>query len=105
MKPGIHPDYHPVTVHCACGNTFQTRTNIKGDMLLVEICSNFNPFFTGNQKLDHPALVRAHERRQIRARRLRRAQHGDLPRLPHDAVELEAGEPVLGGRATTGSLV
>jgi len=22
MKPGIHPDYHAVTVHCACGHTF-----------------------------------------------------------------------------------
>jgi large subunit ribosomal protein L31 len=51
MKPGIHPDYHPVTVHCACGNTFQTRSTVKGDMLRVEICSNCHPFFTGKQKL------------------------------------------------------
>jgi large subunit ribosomal protein L31 len=51
MKPGIHPDYHPVTVHCACGNTFQTRSTIKGEMLRVEICSNCHPFFTGKQKL------------------------------------------------------
>ena len=36
MKSGIHPDYHPVTVHCACGHTFQTRSTIKGDMLRVE---------------------------------------------------------------------
>ena len=51
MKPGIHPDYHPVTVHCACGNTFQTRSTVKGDMLRVEICSSCHPFFTGKQKL------------------------------------------------------
>ena len=51
MKPGIHPDYHPVTVHCACGHTFQTRSTIKGDMLRVEICSSCHPFFTGKQKL------------------------------------------------------
>ena len=51
MKPGIHPDYHPVTVHCACGSTFQTRSTIKGDMLRVEICSSCHPFFTGKQKL------------------------------------------------------
>ena len=51
MKPGIHPEYHPVTVHCACGHTFQTRSTIKGDMLRVEICSNCHPFFTGKQKL------------------------------------------------------
>jgi large subunit ribosomal protein L31 len=51
MKPGIHPDYHPVTVHCACGNTWQTRSTIKGNMMRVEICSNCHPFFTGKQKL------------------------------------------------------
>jgi len=51
MKPGIHPDYHSVTVHCACGNNFQTRSTIKGDRLNVEICSNCHPFFTGKQKL------------------------------------------------------
>ena len=51
MKSGIHPDYHNVTVHCACGSTWQTRSTIKGDMLRVEICSNCHPFFTGKQKL------------------------------------------------------
>ena len=51
MKTGIHPDYHAVTVHCACGHTFQTRSTIKGDMLRVEICSDCHPFFTGKQKL------------------------------------------------------
>src|SRR6202040_2928946 len=58
MKPGIHPDYHPVTVHCACGSTFQTRSTIKSDMLRVEICSSCHPFFTGKQKLgDSPGGV------------------------------------------------
>jgi hypothetical protein len=38
MKAGIHPDYHAVTVHCACGNQFPTRSTIKGDTLRVEIC-------------------------------------------------------------------
>jgi len=51
MKRGIHPDYHPVTVHCACGHTFQTRSTMKGEFLRVEICSNCHPFFTGKQKL------------------------------------------------------
>jgi large subunit ribosomal protein L31 len=51
MKAGIHPDYHAVTVHCACGNTFQTRSTAKGDMIRIEICSNCHPFFTGKQKL------------------------------------------------------
>jgi large subunit ribosomal protein L31 len=51
MKSGIHPDYHEVTVHCACGHTFQTKSTMKGNMLRVEICSNCHPFFTGKQKL------------------------------------------------------
>jgi large subunit ribosomal protein L31 len=51
VKEGIHPDYHAVKVHCACGNTFDTRSTIKGNMIRVEICSNCHPFFTGKQKL------------------------------------------------------
>lgn len=49
MKKDIHPDYHLVTVHCACGNTFQTRSTVKE--LRVEICSACHPFYTGKQKL------------------------------------------------------
>ena len=49
MKNGIHPDYKPAHVTCACGNSFDTFSTI-GD-LQVEICSNCHPFFTGKQKL------------------------------------------------------
>jgi len=48
MKKGIHPAYHEVTVTCACGNTFKTRSTKKE--LKVEICSACHPFFTGKQK-------------------------------------------------------
>ena len=51
MKAAIHPNYHEVRVHCACGHTFPTRSTIKGDTLRVEICSSCHPFFTGKQKL------------------------------------------------------
>ena len=50
MKAGIHPQYDEVSVICACGNTFRTRSAHKGD-IRVEICSNCHPFFTGRQKL------------------------------------------------------
>ncbi len=50
MKAGIHPHYEEVSVICACGNKFQTRSTHKGD-IRVEICSNCHPFFTGRQKL------------------------------------------------------
>ncbi len=50
MKPGIHPEYHEITVTSACGDTFKTRSTRKDD-LHVEICSACHPFFTGKQKL------------------------------------------------------
>lgn len=40
-----------VTVTCACGNTFQTRSTIAGDTMKLEICSACHPHFTGQQKL------------------------------------------------------
>lgn len=48
MKKGIHPDYGVVTVKCACGETFQTRSTKKE--IHLEICSACHPFFTGKQK-------------------------------------------------------
>ncbi len=50
MKQGIHPEYNEITVHCACGDQFTTRSTRKND-LNVEICSVCHPFFTGKQKL------------------------------------------------------
>ena len=50
MKAAIHPEYEEVTVHCACGSVFKTRSTHKGDIRL-EICSNCQPFLTGKQKL------------------------------------------------------
>ena len=51
MKQGIHPDYHEVTVTCACGETFKTGSTKKTDNIKVDICSTCHPFFTGKQKL------------------------------------------------------
>jgi large subunit ribosomal protein L31 len=49
-KEGIHPKYDDITVKCACGSSFQTRSTNKGDIVL-EICAACHPFFTGKQKL------------------------------------------------------
>jgi large subunit ribosomal protein L31 len=48
MKKGIHPEYKPTTITCACGNVIHTRSTKKN--LKVEICSKCHPFFTGKQK-------------------------------------------------------
>jgi large subunit ribosomal protein L31 len=50
MKAGIHPQYEEISVICACGSNFRTRSAHKGD-IRVEICSSCHPFFTGRQKL------------------------------------------------------
>jgi large subunit ribosomal protein L31 len=50
MKPEIHPEYKAISVSCACGSKFETRSTMKDD-LTVEICSECHPFFTGKQKL------------------------------------------------------
>jgi len=50
MKSGIHPEYNEITVTCACGESFKTRSTRK-DALHIEICSACHPFFTGKQKL------------------------------------------------------
>ena len=49
MKEGIHPNYQPTTIKCACGEVIETRST-KQD-IKVEICSKRHPFFTGKQKL------------------------------------------------------
>ena len=49
MKAGIHPEYKPAKVTCACGYVTDTRSTAGN--IHVEICSNCHPFFTGKQKL------------------------------------------------------
>lgn len=49
MKTKTHPKYADVTVTCACGNSFGTRSTLCKD-IRVEICSACHPFYTGKQK-------------------------------------------------------
>ena len=49
MKTGIHPEYVEASVHCACGNTWQTKSTRSS--LRVDLCSKCHPFFTGEQRL------------------------------------------------------
>jgi len=49
VKLNIHPEYNEITVHCACGHSWTTRSTAKE--LHLDICSNCHPFFTGRQKL------------------------------------------------------
>ena len=50
MKTDIHPEYFPAaTVRCACGNHW-TVGSTKPE-LVVEVCSNCHPFWTGEQRI------------------------------------------------------
>lgn len=49
MKEKIHPKYEVITVKCACGNIFQTRSTRAS--FTVDVCSNCHPFYTGQQKV------------------------------------------------------
>ena len=49
MKTGIHPEYMPTKITCACGRVTETFATV--EELHVEICSHCHPFFTGRQKL------------------------------------------------------
>mgnify|MGYP000692484984 CR=1 FL=1 len=79
MKEGIHPDYHPVTVHCACGSTFETRSTFKGNLIRVEICSQCHPFFTGKQKLVDTAGRVERFKQQGRGPVIAITNYGDQP--------------------------
>jgi large subunit ribosomal protein L31 len=67
MKAEIHPEYVLANVHCACGNTFQTRST-KAE-LHVEVCSNCHPFYTGKQLMDSGGRVERFQRRLEKAGR------------------------------------
>ena len=50
MKADIHPNYQEVTYSCSgCNNTFTTKST--GKDLVVGVCSNCHPFYTGKHKL------------------------------------------------------
>ncbi|NKE60463.1 type B 50S ribosomal protein L31 [Lentzea sp. PSKA42] len=64
MKPGIHPDYHPVVFQDAStGKTFLTRSTATSSrtvewedgntypLLTVDITADSHPFWTGTQRL------------------------------------------------------
>ena len=73
MKADIHPEYVVATVHCSCGNTFQTRSTQAS--LNVEVCAQCHPFYTGKQKLmDAGGRVERFQRRLEKAERASRAR-------------------------------
>lgn len=50
MKADIHPTYKNIKATCSCGNVIETRSTIGKD-ILIEVCSECHPFYTGKQKI------------------------------------------------------
>ncbi len=76
MKPGIHPDYHPVVFQDATtGATFLTRSTITSSrtiewrgqtypLVVVDVSSASHPFWTGSRRhIDTAGQVEKFRRR------------------------------------------
>ena len=50
MKPEIHPKYEAMKASCSCGNVIETKSTLGKD-ILIEVCSECHPFYTGKQKI------------------------------------------------------
>ena len=81
MKPDIHPEYTVITVRCACGDTFETRSTKHIEQ--VDICSTCHPFYTGKQKLvDTAGRVERFRKKYAKSRKGKKG--GAAPEAPAD---------------------
>jgi large subunit ribosomal protein L31 len=93
MKAGIHPDYKPARVVCACGNVIETRST-RGDFH-IEICSACHPFFTGKQKV----LDTAGRIERFKTRYAASPAAAPAPRKPEPRPEVRKAEAPKENRA------
>ncbi len=49
MKKDIHPGFVACKVTCACGNSFETKSN--KEIMNIDVCSSCHPFFTGERTM------------------------------------------------------
>lgn len=48
MQKKLHPDFKETIIHCACGESFTTKST--KDNMRVEVCSSCHPFYTGKTR-------------------------------------------------------
>lgn len=86
---------------CGCGNTFQTRSTKPGGRIVVEVCSQCHPFYTGKQKIldsgGRVALRKALRQAQSRCRRERR-KHRQIAGSPTPELCVHPRRPGVGSR-------
>lgn len=83
MKSGIHPEYMPSKITCACGRVTETYATV--EEIHVEICSHCHPFYTGRQKLVDTAGRVERFRRKYSADEADEAEPTDAPEQVDDA--------------------
>ena len=97
MKEGIHPEYKPAKVVCACGNVIETRST-RGDFH-IEICSACHPFFTGKQKIMDTAGRIERFRTRYAATAKAEEKKAAAPPAPAPAAAAKKAEPKVESRA------
>lgn len=65
MKADLHPKYQDAEIRCACGNVIKTRST--KNSILIGICNECHPFYTGQQKfVDTAGRVDKFQQRQAK---------------------------------------
>lgn len=65
MKTDLHPETAVTSIHCACGEEWETRST-KPEMR-VDVCAKCHPFFTGEQRIvDTAGRIERFRRRYAR---------------------------------------
>lgn len=97
MKAEIHPDYETTTIHCVCGNSWETRSTVAGE-IKVDICSACHPFYTGKQKLvDTAGRVERFRKRYAKVEALKKEQAEAEAKAKSEATAADAKKPAESG--------
>ncbi len=72
MKTDLHPEYVESSIRCACGNEIMTRSTKPS--MLIGICNECHPFYTGQQKfVDTAGRVDKFQQRLAKTKAVREA--------------------------------
>jgi large subunit ribosomal protein L31 len=75
MKADLHPEYVESSIRCACGNEIKTRST--KPTMLIGICNECHPFYTGQQKfVDTAGRVDKFQQRLAKTKAAREAAKG-----------------------------
>jgi large subunit ribosomal protein L31 len=103
MKAEIHPEYKKTVIKCVCGNSWETRSTIGGE-IAIDICSACHPFYTGKQKLvDTAGRVERFRQRYAKIEAKKKAQAAEEAAAKAAAEEAEKAEKAEAGEPAAAS--